>query len=293
MLDERKYNMKESQNNYQDAQASSKEELDIYFEAYEGGYGGPNFFYSIERVDDSFQFKTYCEDFTSEDPYFEIVEKTEKEYQDFMNVLKKDIEEWCLEYNNPNILDGTQWTISLIKERKVYNGSNSFPKNYIDVMKLIKKYFPPLPLKYEIDLEKEKPYEDFDDSDLDIGEEIYDIPNNIVMLAGELKNSKLYYQFSFCLTANHQFELTLAEKENSPIIRKVADISQYEKLLKDYHSIVSNWKDSYTGNKDISWIIEEYSNSIKVREGKGEVPENWSSFINLLIEYEKLYQSLK
>ncbi len=308
MFDEKKYNIQEEENVPQIVYGPPiflEEKSDEVFKAYEGGYGGPNFCYSIELDDNRFLFKTYCEDFISSDPYLEIAEKTEKEYQEFINLVKKEMADWNLEYNNFDVLDGTQWTISFEQEKKEYNGSNAFPKNYIEVKKLFKKYFPSLPEKYEIDFEKENPYADFTISNVEakydinpannIPQKVYGVPNRpnpipTDSIMGKFKKGNLYYSFSFCSTENG-FEFFLTDKEEAPYKR--IDLSHYLDLLSNYRDLTSNWQESYTGTKDIMWKIKESFDEEKIREGKGEVPANWNKFINLLMKYEKLYKNEK
>ncbi len=70
----------------------------------------------------------------------------------------------------------------------------------------------------------------------------------------------------------------------------VYDISKenFNVFLDRLNTIISNWKNNYSGEKNISWRINIIGrDNSKLFLGNGGIPENWDDLIDLLIEYEK------
>lgn len=274
-------------------------EKSILFKFFEGGYGGPNLYYSIEKEDDSFLFKTYYEYSNLKNNFLEVYEKEEIDYNSFISSIKKFTKDWSLEYYNSDIMDGTQWHISFLTEDKEYSGSNNFPDFYEDVMKLMKEYFPRIPSESDVKLENQVPFGGVASIK---NEKKYNrkSENNsleISFVSIQLKNKSSYYIFSFNKKENQMEFLLLDRKEFNKLEElpspKRVDKKYYEELLNRYIEITKDWQESYVGNKDIEWKIEEKSDVERYRSGMGEVPSNWSSFIDLLMEYESLYNNIK
>jgi len=146
----------------------------MVFYAYEGGYFGPSEFYYIERNGDKLKFKSgYYPEGKRPNPDdesdFEISIKSESDYITLVNEIKEMTKNWKKEYNNPNVMDGTQWSITADEFDIDFNGSNDFPSNYKKVKKLIAKHF-----KMNSDISKY----DVEPED-NIPREVYGIPSPI------------------------------------------------------------------------------------------------------------------
>ena len=68
-----------------------------------------------------------------------------KNKQELLDILRTiHIGEWEHRYDNPDILDGTQWELIIEysngRKREEYYGSNAFPTNYDELTKLMGSY---------------------------------------------------------------------------------------------------------------------------------------------------------
>lgn len=118
----------------------------MVFYAYEGGYFGPSEFYYIERNGDKLKFKSgYYPEGKRPNPDdesdFDISIKSESDYKNLLTEIKEMTKNWEKEYNDPNVMDGTQWSITAEEFGIDFNGSNKFPSNYSKVKKIITKHF--------------------------------------------------------------------------------------------------------------------------------------------------------
>ena len=129
--------------------------LNEVFTAFHGGYGGPSYYFYINKMKTGYQFR-YGYDksgrllFNTTDEVNLYNSIHSKEYYDaFINCLQKLTTNWKEKYDNSDILDGTQWHIVFQKINKKYSGSNDFPENYEKVLQIIKEFF-----NVRVDIEK-------------------------------------------------------------------------------------------------------------------------------------------
>lgn len=117
------------------------------FMAYQGGYWGPSSYYFVNKKDNSYEFRFgYSPDGRRiendiNEPNLNTFEKDEEYYQKFINEILVEIKNWNASYSNNNIMDGTQWKIQIKEHNKQCSGSNDFPQNYENVVKILIKYF--------------------------------------------------------------------------------------------------------------------------------------------------------
>jgi hypothetical protein len=116
------------------------------FNAFEGGFSGPSYYYYINRFEDNYQFRFgYSKsgiriDNDINNTSLFIIDKDKEYYDNFINELSNEVKDWNLVYQN-DALDGTQWTLNFLELNKKYYGSNVFPDNYDKVSEILKKYF--------------------------------------------------------------------------------------------------------------------------------------------------------
>lgn len=117
------------------------------FNAFQGGLGGPSYFYYINKVENGYKFRYgYSRDgifIPNESNATDLSSKVydEKYYSEFINELLGLTHGWKEKYSAKSVLDETQWHINFLKIGKKYEGSNDFPANYEMVMNTIRKYF--------------------------------------------------------------------------------------------------------------------------------------------------------
>ncbi len=92
-----------------------------------GGYGGPG--YSVSLQDEKVVYRSfqgvsaYSEDET-------VLTPTDQQWREFKAQIDQiGVWDWEKEYNNPNVLDGTQWSLEIAyDEQRIQScGSNRFP----------------------------------------------------------------------------------------------------------------------------------------------------------------------
>lgn len=117
------------------------------FNAFQGGFGCPSYFYYINKVENGYKFRYgYSRSgifIANESNTTDLNDKVfdERYYNEFISALLGLTEEWKEEYRKQGVLDGTQWHINFLEIDKKYEGSNDFPTNYEMVMNTIRKYF--------------------------------------------------------------------------------------------------------------------------------------------------------
>lgn len=115
------------------------------FEAFVGGYFGPSEYYYIFKMNDYYTAKYYKSTdghLVNEDsPELIKINKFAFEYNMFITEIKEIITKWDDHYTNPNVLDGTQWSINLIVDNIKKGGSNAYPKDYKETFKIINEFF--------------------------------------------------------------------------------------------------------------------------------------------------------
>lgn len=96
-----------------------------------GGYTGPSF--AIELEGPYIQYTAYDSGFS--DPRTEVIEVTDEQWQAFRTTLDSiDVWTWRSEYEVPEIVDGTSWSVLIAWEDALIDssGSNGFPGNPTD-----------------------------------------------------------------------------------------------------------------------------------------------------------------
>lgn len=171
------------------------------FKSFKGGYSGPSYYYYINKVEDKYQFRFgYSEDGRRidnnlEDESLNRIDYQKSDYDAFIKELKEIIKDWKDNYDEPNVIDGTQWNLDLLENDKHYRGTNKFPDNFDEFTNLLKKYFNVDMFmnkinKYNVDAEDNIPYEVYGIPDFirekrkydinpedNVPEKVYGIPN--------------------------------------------------------------------------------------------------------------------
>lgn len=303
------------------------------FSAFEGGYFGPSYYYFVNNYKDSYEFRFgYSKDGRfvqndENDPNIHILEQNEEHYKKFMEELLSEIKDWNETYNDPNIMDGTQWNIKFIEQNKKYSGSNSFPQNYDKVVAILKKYFNVDYFikdndKYDIQPEDNVPYEvygipDFQKKNYDVKPEdnvpqrVYGVPNANIpkppinssikkSVNISIKNEKNNYVLSLNYVEKlGTYDLLFADLyhlEGKSISNLATHIPEkyYTDFITKLYNIINDWEDAYLGDSSVSWNIKiDSENNQKMISGKGGFPKDWNKFIDLLSEYERLFKIAK
>ena len=91
-----------------------------------GGYPGP--FYSLSQANDTVVYgsRTVGEDSFRE----EVIIPTAEQWQSFWTALDKiGIWKWCSSYSTPDVLDGTGWSVKIVRgDRTIETGGlNGYP----------------------------------------------------------------------------------------------------------------------------------------------------------------------
>ena len=306
------------------------------FEAFKGGFFGPSSYYFIDKLNDTYRFKFgYSRDgrmINSEDSNLLTIDQNKEYYDNFIKDLLKEVEEWKEFYDNPNIMDGTQWDIELKEHHKSYHGSNDFPTNFKSVTKLLSNYFNTDQYnkeemsKYDIKVEDNIPREVYGIPDFmrqkdnyeiqpenNLPQKLYGIPNitpsnkkepesfdTDESIRIEIKNDNNDY----VLVLNHHLKndiykimfADLNHLEDKMISDTSTNIPKryYQEFKEKLLNCTSNWNDNYNGNNNVSWnIVIKKDGTEKRIKGTGEYPNNWNNFIDLVVEYEKIFKVLK
>lgn len=147
-----------------------QEKEEKLLECFEGGYFGPSYYFYINKVGDNYQFRFgYSKDGrfvknSLDDENLNIIPQSKQYYDTFIEELANIIREWDSSYNDPDVMDGTQWHLDILESDKHYWGSNKFPNNYGDLTNLLQKYFHVDEYiaernKYDVEAEDNIPYE--------------------------------------------------------------------------------------------------------------------------------------
>jgi hypothetical protein len=124
----------------------------------EGGYFGPRISTKIYKEMDKYFYTYVCDDQRDVDSFLaddysrekdSLIKKTviELSQKEWNHIVKHIINhykvlEWKEDYNNPYVLDGTQWSFAIVedkKEIKTGGGSNAFPEKYLSLMNYLSK----------------------------------------------------------------------------------------------------------------------------------------------------------
>ena len=108
------------------------------FEIYSGGYLGRSF--SLLKEDDQLAYTTFGNGYSLE--RVEKVNPSPHAWREFFKTLDQiDIWRWKSRYENPGIMDGSSWkvTIELENRKLVSSGSNNFPDNFDILSESVRK----------------------------------------------------------------------------------------------------------------------------------------------------------
>ena len=117
------------------------------FKFREAGFYENAYYYYICKIEDKYHFiiKNPMLDMTVLNPmtgeYVGEIGKTQECYDSFILEFKEIVKDWKEDYHNNDILGGTQWELEDKINKIDISGSNEFPKNYNELINLIKKYF--------------------------------------------------------------------------------------------------------------------------------------------------------
>lgn len=107
-------------------------------ELFIGGYGGINH----RIVSDGRIVFFYKEEFLV---WNEVNKKvflpSENKWKTFWQFIESIVLQWSLEYMNSDVCDGTQWELSINRDKiqMTYSGSNAFPENFDAFLKTVSK----------------------------------------------------------------------------------------------------------------------------------------------------------
>ena len=333
----------------QDENKKVKEDIRFYY--FEGGYFGTSECYYVEKVGDEYKFNEGTSMPAGRNPIvFDSVMKTEEEYIKFITEIKDMVKDWKEKYNNPAVLDGTQWSLT-VKEFDINSGgSNEFPNNYKTVKKFIIKNFKkwintnnyeidpedniprevygiPSPIQNKLDKEKDK-YEV--NPEKNVPQRVYGVPSP-AKVSDENKNDKYDVepqknipQKVYGVMNPEKFKLDLNKRNKESISVIINDyclsltkwgntcdllfmnrskesfikdsiisvsLEKFDKFVNRINDISSEWKNEYSGTKNIKWQIKFSTKSLnKTIVGNGQYPTNWNQFIDLISEYEVLFK---
>lgn len=342
-----KYNVKENENVPQfvygipDTMRKKWEETDkkidanCIFDAFEGGYFGPSYYYFINKYENNYYFRfgyskdgKRIENVKESSNLHELVQD-KHHYDLFIAELKNIIQSWNNKYNNNDIMDGTQWHIKDNNNKIDICGSNEFPNNYDKLVELLKKYFNVNIYvkegnKYDIDPEDNMPREVYGIPDSminkkkyevkpeeNIPQRVYGVPNMFDLpktmiqdaIRINIKNNESNYfiglKHSKYVGELDEYSLLFGNKNhfNDKVFSDLfTDIPSkyYQSFVERFNNIIQNWLEKYDGSSEVNWIIEiDISNNKKRIIGNGGYPQNWNEFIELLIEYERLFKQKK
>ena len=110
--------------------------------------------------------------------------------------------------------------------------------------------------------------------------------SNYVMLLNHYKDDNTY-DIAFADLND------LAGKVISDLSTRIPE-KYFVSFVDKLYTIINNWEDNYSGENEIVWSvkIEEDGNS-RLISGNGAFPNNWDSFVDLLVEYEKIFKNAK
>lgn len=320
-------------NQWEQEKEEKRTDQKTIFSAFEGGYFGPSYYYFVNNDKDSYEFRFgYSENGKlvnndENDPNIHILSQNGEYYKKFMEEILPEIKDWNERYNNPGVMDGTQWHIELVEQNKKSSGSNNFPSNYDKVVAILKKYFNVSSFvkddeDYDIEPEDNIPYElygipDFLKKDYDIEPEanvpqrVYGVPNinipkpsNNSVIKGSVGVGIQNEKNNYVLSLNYAerlgtYELLFADLNNLDG-KSISDLATpipekyYTDFITRLYSIINDWEDIYSGDSNVSWNIKvDTENSQKIISGKGGYPKNWNKLIDLLSEYERLFKVSK
>lgn len=70
-------------------------------------------------------------------------------------------------------------------------------------------------------------------------------------------------------------------------------LEKFDKFVSKINPIVSEWKNEYSGTKNIKWQVKFDTKQLnKTIVGNGEYPINWNKFVDLISEYEVLFKKI-
>ena len=300
------------------------------FDAFEGGYFGPSYYYFINEYENKYYFRFgYSNDGrrienTRQDLNIHELVQNKEHYDLFIAKLKKIIQNWNNKYVNNNVMDGKQWHIEDKKNGIDIYGDNDFPENYNELSNILRKAFnvdtfindinynvepdENIPREvYEIPNAKVQKYEmNLKDN---IPQKVYGVPNNIqkntiinneeIMIhLSDLNNQDNCYNINFISYDDNSNHTTMTYDNfltSKDFINTVVDIDRniFDEFQGKIIEVTKNWMDYYGGTSNVLWnIIINTKLKNKTFSG-GSYPENWNEFIDLLIEYENYYKSLK
>lgn len=116
------------------------------FNAFIGGYSGPSSYYYINRTNNDYEFKYGYSEYGKiiknmpNNKDLSVNKKSAKFYCEFEKSLLQLTKNWQENYDNNDVMDGTQWNIEFNKNKK-YSGSNEYPKNWQEVINYLDKIF--------------------------------------------------------------------------------------------------------------------------------------------------------
>lgn len=257
-----------------------------------------------------------------------FITKHNKEfYGNFIQELKNMTVNWKNSYVDENVMDGTQWNLDIKSINKSFSGSNAFPENYNEVKSFLDRMFNVdmynMQKKYNVEPEDNVPYEVYGIPDANLNkydispednipQRIYGIPNPNISNSSNQNNNSIYKEsivfkikkedknYALMINKRNETEASITFCDASKISEmNPSDIgvrlsgSFYNKIRRQMLEIVSNWDNQYIGNKDCEWSLNvTIDDSSECAIGKGEYPENWNEFIELMSKYELLYKKL-
>ena len=114
-----------------------------------------------------------------------------------------------------------------------------------------------------------------------------------------IKNNKSNYVMLLNHSEDNTYDIVFADL-NDLAGKVISDLSTripekyYVKFVDRLYTIINNWQDNYSGESEITWSIKiEEDGKSRLILGNGGFPDNWDNFVDLLIEYEKIFKNAK
>lgn len=236
--------------------------------------GGDSSYYIITKENDSYCFRSGNVKFAENEREDSIstVKKTPLEYRNFIYDLKEMTKDWFREYKSSATKD-TTWGIHLINEDMSYIGTNSYPSNYDMVMEFIVEAFK----------EKNSPSKEYKENSEIMLELQNEKSDYIITLTKDNKNANIYF-----VNRNLIDELYFDD-----VIVSISE-ETYERLFDRIQEIVKTWHKEYNGEKDLFWDLSIKKDGEEINYlGAGECPNTWNTFMDIIIEIEKIFKYMK
>ncbi len=104
-----------------------------------------------------------------------------------------------------------------------------------------------------------------------------------------VNNDKHKFQMALYNNDNNNYSMTFAKADDINVTPIAITKDEFEEFDNKVKELSQPWAVTFTGEKNINWeILVDDKN---IGSGNGGTPVNWSSVVDLLIKYERLYKA--